>query len=443
MKFTDLNLNSALLNALGDLEFETPTPIQEQSFPVVMSGKDVVGIAQTGTGKTLAYLLPILRVLPFSKQKNPRVLILVPTRELVIQVVNEIEKLSKYTNNRVLGIFAGSNINTQKQEVSGGADIVVATPGRLYDLALARAISLKSIQKLVIDEVDVMLDLGFKFQIQNIVELLPQQRQGILFSATMTESVEEIIDNSFIDPVKISVAVSGTPLDNITQQRYEALNFYTKLNLLEDLLSDRETYTKTIVFVSSKRMADRILERMEAIFKGEACVIHANKNQNYRLRSIEQFESGQCRLLIATDVMARGIDFDGVSQVISLDTPEYPENYIHRIGRTGRAEKKGLSILFSTEKELPFVDHIQELMKMKIDLLPFPNNVTINEELTPEEKPRIKFKETNKIHKNKSEEEGGSAFHEKSAKNSKENLGGKYRREIGFKYKKPKTKHSK
>ena len=323
MKFTDLNLNPNLLKALKELGFETPTPIQEQSFAPVMSGKDVVGIAQTGTGKTLAYLLPILRILPYKQQQiNPRVLIMVPTRELVVQVVGEIEKLGKYTNNKVLGVYGGTNINTQKKALVEGADIVVATPGRLYDLALARAISLKKIQKLVIDEVDVMLDLGFKFQIENIIELLPRQRQGILFSATMTDKVIKIIKDSFINPTNISVAVSGTPLENIDQKLYRIPNFYTKLNMLEHLLDDYENFSKTVIFAGNKRMADRIYERLEETFPGESCVIHSNKTQNYRLRSIRQFEAGENRILIATDVMARGIDIDDVSQVISLDTPD-------------------------------------------------------------------------------------------------------------------------
>ena len=206
---------------LEDLKFETPTPIQEQAFSTIMSGKDVVGIAQTGTGKTFAYMLPILRMLKYSEQKNPRILVMVPTRELVVQVVEEIEKLAAYINVRVAGVYGGVNINTQHQDLLQGQDIVVATPGRLYDLVIRRAVQLKSIQKLVIDEVDVMLDLGFRFQINNILELIPDNRQNIMFSATMTEAVEELIDANFKTPEKISVAISGTPLDNIEQRGYK------------------------------------------------------------------------------------------------------------------------------------------------------------------------------------------------------------------------------
>ena len=230
--FTALDLSNQLQYAIDDMGFVNPTPIQKEAFSVVRSGKDVVGIAQTGTGKTFAYMMPILRDLKFSKQLTPRVLVLVPTRELVLQVVDEIEKLSKYINLRVLGVYGGTNINTQKQAIIQGQDIIVATPGRLYDLALSNVLKLKAIQKLVIDEVDVMLDLGFRFQILNIFDLLPEKRQNVLFSATMTQDVDELINDFFLNPEKISIAVSGTPLDNIEQSSYLVENFYTKLNLL-------------------------------------------------------------------------------------------------------------------------------------------------------------------------------------------------------------------
>ncbi|GAA4241092.1 DEAD/DEAH box helicase [Winogradskyella damuponensis] len=441
MTFKDLNLNTPLYNALDDLGFTTPTPIQEESFSVVASGKDVVGIAQTGTGKTLAYMLPILRNLKFSKQDNPRVLVLVPTRELVVQVVSEIEKFSKYINNRVLGVYGGTNINTQKQAVAQGQDIIVATPGRLYDLAVSRVLQLKSIQKLVIDEVDVMLDLGFRHQLMNIFDILPQRRQNIMFSATMTKDVDDLITDFFTSPAKISIAVSGTPLENIKQERYDVPNFYTKVNLLEHLLHDKETFSRVLIFVAYKKMADRLFDKLEELFPGQSCVIHSNKTQNYRLRSIEQFREGENRLLVATDVMARGLDIEGVSHVINFDTPDYPENYMHRIGRTGRAEQQGHTILLSTEKEQESLKRIEELMQMKIETLSIPERVAISTELIEEERPQIR--ERNNPIKRRDEDAPGPAFHEKSEKNSKENLGGSYKFKIAAKYKKPKTRGDK
>ena len=439
--FQDLNVSTPLLNAIEDLGFTNPTPVQEQAFSVVRSGKDVVGIAQTGTGKTFAYMMPILRDLKFSDQKHPRILVLVPTRELVLQVVEEIEKLAKYITLRVLGVYGGANINVQKREIMQGQDIVVATPGRLYDLALSKALKMKSIQKLVIDEVDVMLDLGFQFQLLNIFDVLPERRQNIMFSATMTEDVDELIQDFFKSPEKISIAVSGTPLDNIAQQSYDVPNFFTKVNLLNHFLKDKETFTKVLVFVAFKRTADLLFNSLDESFAEEICLIHSNKTQNYRIRSIRQFDEGKNRILVATDVMARGLDFDGVSHVINFDTPSFPENYMHRIGRTGRAEKEGQSILFSTQKEQENKAAIEELMGIQIPKIALPEEIEISEILTEDERPREDIGRS----KNRSglEYVPGPAFHEKSEKNSKTNQGGSYRREIAKKYKKPKTRGDK
>jgi ATP-dependent RNA helicase RhlE len=440
--FKELKLTTPLHNALDDLGFVNPTPIQEQSFNVISSGTDMIGIAQTGTGKTFGFLLPILKNLKFSQQDNPRVLILVPTRELVVQITDELEKITKYINVRILGVYGGTNINTQKQAVAEGLDILVATPGRLYDLAVSRVLQLKSIQKLVIDEVDVMLDLGFRHQLINIFDILPERRQNIMFSATMTHDVDAMINMFFINPKRISVAASGTPLDNISQHRYDVPNFYTKVNLLNHLLNDKDTFNKVLIFVAFKRMADRLFEALETTFNNECCVIHSNKTQNYRLRSIEQFRRGDNRILIATDVMARGLDIDTISHVINFDTPDFPENYMHRIGRTGRAEKEGVSLLFSTEKEQKGLQLIEELMQMKIPLIDFPEDVEVSKELIEEELPKIK-EHYNPTKRKFDEDASGPAFHEKKDKNKKENLGGSYKFKIAAKYKKPKTRGDK
>ena len=434
--FENFNLNKQLRYAIDDLEFKKPTPIQEEAFSVILSGKDVVGIAQTGTGKTLAYLLPILQQYKFSKQVNPTVLILVPTRELVIQIVEDIEKVTKYMSVRVLGVYGGTNINTQRQEVAQGSDIIVATPGRLYDLALSRTLKLKAIKKLVIDEVDVMLDLGFRFQLTNIFELLPERRQNIMFSATMTDEVDQLIDDFFKSPAKISIAVSGTPLDNINQQSYPVPNFYTKVNLLVHLLKDKNEYRKVLIFVSNKKGADTLFESLPA---SETVVIHANKSQNYRIRSVQEFDGDEKRILVATDVIARGIDMYQVTHVINFDTPDYPENYMHRIGRTGRAEQEGKSILFFTPKEEDAKEAIESLMLTKIPILDFPEEVEISYELTPEERPQI----VEKYSRNLGRKVMDKGFHEKSEKNKKINLGGSYKREITKKYKKSKTRGDK
>ena len=438
--FTDFKINNMLLRALSDLGFDTPTPIQEQAFPVVMSGTDVVGIAQTGTGKTFAYLLPILNAHNFSKDIHPKTMILVPTRELVVQVVEEVEKLGKYASVRVLGVYGGTSMNKQKEALALGTDIIVGTPARLYDLVLSRALQLKNIKKLVIDEVDVMLDLGFRFQLINLFELLPNRRQNIMFSATMTEDVELLINDFFAGVEKISVAVSGTPLENIAQSVYAVPNFYTKVNLLVHLLQDAEVFHKVLVFVSSKRTADLLFQELAEFFSEEICVIHSNKTQNYRMRSINQFDSGHNRILVTTDVMARGLDLDEISHVINFDTPAFPENYMHRIGRTGRAEKEGKSILLYTENEKEAKEAIENLMVHEIDAVALPEAVEISKRLTRDEQPKH-IEHENPLREN--EDERGASFHEKSAKNSKENQGGSYKRIIKKKYSKPKTRGDK
>ena len=439
--FDDFKISTPLRNAIADLGFEIPRPIQEKSFPVILSGKDMVGIAQTGTGKTFAYMLPLLQMLPFSKEKHPRILVLVPTRELVVQVVEEIEKFSKYSSIKVAGVYGGVNMNRQKEALADGADIIVATPGRLYDLALSKALKLKSIKKLVIDEVDVMLDLGFRFQLVNIMDLLPERRQNIMFSATMTDEVNKLIHDYFIAPENVTIAISGTPLDNISQTSYAVPNFYTKANLLVELLKDDELYNKVLVFVSNKKDADRLFEVLEEFYGSEICVIHSNKTQNYRLRSIRQFDEGSNRILITTDVMARGLDLEEISHVINFDTPSYPENYMHRIGRTGRAEAKGSSLLFYTEKETSSKDAIEELMGIKIPEIAFPSHVEIATRLTKAETPKI-IEGDNPL-KRDDDNASRSGFHEKKDKNKQTNQGGSYKRIIAKKYKKAKTKGDK
>lgn len=441
MKFSELKLTSPLYKSLNNLGFEEATPIQAEAFGPIAGGKDVVGIAQTGTGKTIAYLLPILRNLKFSDQENPRALILVPTRELVVQVVEEAKKLASKMSARILGVYGGTNINTQKAALAEGQDIIVGTPGRLYDLGVSKNLNLKGVKHVVIDEVDVMLDLGFRYQIRNIFDLLPPRRQHIMFSATMTEDAEVLINSYFINPVKISIAVTGTPLEKTHQTKYSVPNYYTKVNLLETLLKNNDEFSKVLVFVAYKKIADRLFESLQETFPNECAVIHSNKTQNYRLRSIEDLQSGNIRILLATDIMARGLDIDDISHVINFDTPTYPENYMHRIGRTGRAKKEGNAIILYTESEGEYIEAIETLMDMSIEEKDLPMDVEISKKLAPEEQPKIKEHYNPLSYTD--DNAPGPAFHEKKEKNRKENQGGKYRRELAKKYKKPKTRGSK
>lgn len=442
MRFTDLKLNTPLLNALDELGYDYATPIQSAAFSVISSGRDVVGIAQTGTGKTFAYLLPILKQLKYSEQKHPRVLIIVPTRELVIQVVDALKKLTPYINTRIGGVYGGANINTQKQLIYDGLDILVATPGRIIDLGASHVLNLKKIQKLVLDEVDEVLNLGFRHQLITVLDMLRGKKQSILFSATMTEDVKEIIAEFFKSPEYVEVERAGTPLEKIKQQLYHVKNFYTKVNLVSHLLADKETYKKVLLFTKNKRVADKLFAEfeMQGISDGVS-VIHSNKSQNFRLQAIEGFQKGEHRILISTDVLARGIDIQGITHVINFDIPKDAENYIHRIGRTGRAANEGNAITFVTEQDEEVLEQTESLMDLKIPVIDFPEEVPVSSKMTEDEIPKEVIKPYQK--KGSKEFAPGPAFHEKKEKNKKTNQGGSYRRKLAAKYKKPKTRGQK
>ncbi|MBF4463789.1 DEAD/DEAH box helicase [Flavobacterium sp. LC2016-12] len=418
--FEKFNLPKSLQKAIDELGFVTPTPIQEKSFSVIMSGRDMMGIAQTGTGKTFAYLLPLLKLYKFTPTNTPKIVILVPTRELVVQVVDEIEKLTKYMSVKTLGIFGGVNINTQKKAVYEGVDVLVGTPGRMMDLALDAVVRFDETQKLVIDEFDEMLNLGFRTQLTALLAMMKTKRQNILFSATMTDEVDAVLNDFFDFPEEVTLAASGTPLENITQITYNVPNFNTKVNLLKHLLETNESMERVLVFVNNKKISDMLHTRIEEDFEGQFGVIHSNKSQNYRLSTMAEFQEGNLRGLITTDIMARGLDISNISHVINFELPEFPELYMHRIGRTGRADATGTAISFITPREEEFKVEVEVLMNQELEVAEFPEEVEISSKLIEPEKDRqpIKFlmkKQTLK---------GDGAFHEKDKKNKKVNLGG-------------------
>lgn len=418
--FEQFNLPKSLQKAIDELGFTTPTPIQQKSFSVIMSGRDMMGIAQTGTGKTFAYLLPLLKLYKFSTTDTPKIVILVPTRELVVQVVSEVEKLTKFMSVRTLGIYGGVNINTQKKSVYEGIDILVGTPGRVMDLALDNVIRFDDTQKLVIDEFDEMLNLGFKMQLTSILAMMKTKRQNILFSATMTDEVDAILEDYFDYPEEVTLAPSGTPLENIQQLSYDVPNFNTKINLLKHLLETDDSMQRVLVFVNNKKIADMLHERIETSFEGQFGVIHSNKSQNYRLTTMANFQDNLLRGIITTDIMARGLDISDISHVINFEMPEVPELYMHRIGRTGRADANGIAISFVTPREQEFKIESELLMNLEIPVLDFPENVAISTLLIGPEKDKQPVKFLMK----KVKLEGDGAFHEKSKKNKKVNLGG-------------------
>ena len=438
MSFRDLNLKKPLWNALDDLGYHTPTTIQSAGFNVMMSGKDTIGIAQTGTGKTLAYLLPCLCMWEFSKEPHPQILIIVPTRELVVQVVSEVEKLSAYMNVVVGGVYGGTNMNTQANMVLQGLDVLVGTPGRILDLAASGSLQLKHVKKVVIDEVDETLNLGFRPQLLHILDFLPAKRQHMVFSATLSDEVSLFLDDYLITPVRVEAARAGLPIDKIDQSGYQVPNFLSKVVLLRHLIKQTGANSKILVFVSSRALADLLFEEIEESFKDIIGIIHSNKAQNFRFDTVRNFQSGAIRILIATDLIARGIDVTDVSHVINFDVPESPENYIHRIGRTGRVDKNGIAITFVSKKDESALQAIQELMQQELLFTKVTDEVAFTDELLEFEKPKIII--PGKTIKLPQRENKGASFHEKKAKNKKVNVRYNHKKAMQEKYGKPKKK---
>jgi ATP-dependent RNA helicase RhlE len=441
MTFSEFNIHKPLLNAINDLGITQPTTIQEKAFPVIMSGRDMVGIAQTGTGKTIAYLLPILRLWKFSKDKSPSILIIVPTRELVLQVVEDVEKLTPYMSVRVAGVYGGVNLVRQTPLINAGLDVLVATPGRLLDFVLNGVLKLKSVKRFVIDEVDEMLNLGFRPQLVRIIDLLPTKRQNLMFSATITNELKNFIADFFIDPLEVEAARTGTPLAKIKQAGIKVPNFNTKINLLVFLLQHNPDFSKVLVFVSTKKLADEVFERILPLFPEQIGVIHSNKSQNYRFDTFKAFNENRLRVLIATDIVARGLDFDDITHVLNFDIPEVPEHYMHRIGRTGRADKKGVALTFITKADADNRQNIETLMEMNIPMMKMPDEVVISNELTEDELPKVSMK--NVLVSAPKIDVHTSAFQEKIGKNKKVNMKIHRAEAMRIKYKKPKTRGQK
>ena len=438
MTFRDLNLKKPLWNALDNLGYQTPTTIQATGFNVMMSGADTIGIAQTGTGKTLAYLLPCLCMWKFSKDPHPQILILVPTRELVAQVVSEVEKLSSFMNVAVGGVYGGTNMNTQAAMVLQGLDILVGTPGRVLDLAKSGSLQLKHIKKVVIDEVDETLSLGFRPQLLHIFEFLPTKKQFLVFSATLSEEVSVFLEDYLISPVRVEAARAGSTLDKIDQSGYHVPNFLSKIILLQHLLDQMPIEAKVLVFVSSRALADLVFEKLEPNYAEVLGIIHSNKAQNFRFDTVQAFQAGDTRILIATDLIARGIDVTDVSHVINFDIPESTENYIHRIGRTGRADKNGIAITFITEKDQGILHSIESLTQKEIPLMAIPSDLEWSTELLEFEKPKVEV--PGKMLKLPKRDNVGASFHEKKEKNKKVNVRYDHKKAMQEKYGKPKKK---
>jgi len=411
-RFEDFKLNRQLLDAVKDMGYQNPTPVQIKTIPPILGGHDLIGIAQTGTGKTAAYLLPLLFKIKYAQGNHPRALILAPTKELCIQIYDNLNNLSKYCGTRHVCLYGGIGPKTQIQNLDEGVDIVVSTPGRFLDIYSRGALIVKEIKTFILDEADKMMDMGFAPQIRNILEKIPRKRQNLLFSATFPEKVQAIADEFLEFPTKVEVTPQSTPAATVEQYFYKTLNLKTKINLLEHLLND-PLYTRVIVFTRTKVTANNTFKYIERKFPNEVRVIHANKSQNSRINAFNDFRSGIIRILVTTDVSARGLDVEGISHVINFDLPRVYEEYVHRIGRTGRAENIGRAISFINEADEMHLTEIEKLIKNKITEKPLPKDVDIA--TTPKEEQRQIAIEIDKI-KRATHPDYKGAFHDKKRK---------------------------
>ena len=365
MTFSKLQLDPAILSAVDDAGYSEPTPIQAAAIPVILKGRDMIGIAQTGTGKTAAFTLPLLSLLAQRKPqgKGIRALIVAPTRELVTQIRDNIQTYSKNLNLKIAAIYGGVGERPQIQALRQGAEIVIATPGRLIDLMDQGHVRFDGIEFFVLDEADRMLDMGFLPPIRKIARKLPQHRQSLFFSATLSKQIEQLSKDFLNKPEKVEIGRRSNPADTVEQSIYE-LPKHLKFEMLVKLLEKQEFYS-VLVFCGMKHQADRISKRLRQ-HEIESQAIHGNRSQNQRQRALDSFKSGDLRVLVATDVAARGIDVSGVTHVINYDFPSQNEDYIHRIGRTGRAGQDGTAITFIEPGQQRDLFHLEKFIKREL-----------------------------------------------------------------------------
>lgn len=383
--FSDLNLHKQVMKAVTEQGYDTPTPIQTQAIPLLLDDKDLLGIAQTGTGKTAAFALPTLDYMlehPQGREfKSTRVLVLAPTRELASQIAESFQTYSKYMDCVTQTVFGGVKINKQIRALQKGTHVLVATPGRLLDLAQQGAVTLSEVEILILDEADQMLDMGFIHDLKKIIAMVPEERQTLLFSATMPKSISDLAQQFLRDPVKVSVAPESTTAERVNQGVIHVAGA-DKLKLLKDVINAHDI-DRALVFTRTKHGADKVVRKLGS--SGiEAKAIHGNKSQPQREKALEAFKNGTCSVLVATDIAARGIDIDGVSHVINFEMPNVPEQYVHRIGRTARAGRAGLALSFVAEDELYYLRDIEKTIRMRVDVLPVPEDSEVAALPTPD-----------------------------------------------------------
>ncbi|WP_158826271.1 DEAD/DEAH box helicase [Mucilaginibacter lacusdianchii] len=438
--FDEFKFNRQILNAITDAGYTEPTLIQQKAIPPILNGQDVMGIAQTGTGKTAAYVLPILMKLKYAQGNDARCLILAPTRELALQIEENIKAYATYTDLRVVTLYGGLGPKTQIETIQKGVDIIVATPGRFLDIYLAGHIHPKPLQILVLDEADKMMDMGFMPQINRILEVVPRKRQNLLFSATMSDKVQLLSGNFLEFPTVIEVTPQATPAQTVTQKLYFVPNIKTKINLLKNLLDATEDIKKLIVFCKTRYAAEDVYKFLVRKFDdSQVKVLHANKGQNTRINSINAFKNDEVKILVATDVAARGLDVSDVSHVINFDVPIVIEDYVHRIGRTGRAFNTGEAITFCNPAEEYYIEKIEKLIRQNIVVEQMPGDVFI--EQTPFEERQEQAREID-MQKRRENPDFKGAFHDKKERVERKKPEGRNQK-MAAKYGKPKTTRGK
>ncbi|MBC7159473.1 MAG: DEAD/DEAH box helicase [Porphyrobacter sp.] len=382
MTFQDLGLSQPVLQALELKGYESPTPIQSQAIPFVLEGRDLLGIAQTGTGKTAAFVLPSIdRLVAADKRPKPkccRMLVLAPTRELAGQIAQSATDYARFAHLKVATVFGGTSLHRNRQDLARGVDILIATPGRLVDLAEQRALDLSQVEILVLDEADQMLDLGFIHALKQIVRLLPKQRQTLFFSATMPNAIRQLASQYLTDPAQVAITPAATTVDRV-DQRMCFVNQQEKQALLTLVLRDgfgagemTGTMDRVLVFTRTKHGADRVVRKL-AQSNIRSAAIHGNKSQPQRERALGDFRQGSVRVLVATDIAARGIDIPGVSHVLNFELPNVPDQYVHRIGRTARAGADGIALSFCAPDERDYLRDIQRLTRVTLEPMPLPS----------------------------------------------------------------------
>jgi ATP-dependent RNA helicase RhlE len=406
MNFSELGLSQPVLQALDLKGYDTPTPIQAQAIPTVLDGRDLLGIAQTGTGKTAAFMLPAIDLMAASgkhpQRRQCRMLVLAPTRELASQIATSARDYSRFARLKTAVVFGGTSVGKNRRDLAHGVDILVATPGRLVDLVEQKALDLSRVEILVLDEADQMLDLGFIHALRKIVGWLPRQRQTLLFSATMPKPIRELANQYLVDPAQVSVAPAATTAERVEQYVF-FVNQSEKQALLGYVLKkgfDAGEIDRVLVFTRTKHGADKVVRKL-AQANIPASAIHGNKSQPQREKALGQFRQGKIRVLVATDIAARGIDIPGVSHVINFELPNVSEQYVHRIGRTGRAGAAGMAIAFCAADERAYLRDIQKLTQVTLGKIPLPqgfrevvDSVEEHSRVQPQRRPKPKAKVT-------------------------------------------------